>query len=84
MLKGQNFELTEEQYKQKTKADIPKSKWYTENNSAVAHAAAENGYLIKVVPKKIVFTKKYVLEKSDPLCGQIRKIVLKNKFSQRS
>jgi hypothetical protein len=58
MLKGQNFELTEEQYKKKTKADIPKSKWYTENNSAVARAAAENGYSIKVVPKKIVFTKK--------------------------
>lgn len=58
MQKGQNFELTEEQYKKKTKADIRKSKWYTENNSAVARAAAENGYSINFVPKKIVFTKK--------------------------
>lgn len=58
MKKGEDFELTAEQYKQKTTADFPKNKYYAKNNSAAARAAKQCGFYIEVVPKKILFKKK--------------------------
>lgn len=57
MESGKNFELTGQQYKDKTKLDFPKDKSYAEKRSAVARTAAEYGYHIEIVPQRIKFEK---------------------------
>ena len=56
--KGKDFELSNEQYKTRTGADFPKSRYYAEKNSAVAKKAKEYGYYIEVIPQRILFIKK--------------------------
>ena len=58
MERGGDFELSNQQYKNKTGADFPKNKSYAERNSAVAKRAAAYGYYVKVIPQRIVFKKK--------------------------
>ena len=58
MAKGNDFELTAEQYKQKTNANFPKSTYYAEKKSAAAQAAEKFGFYIEVIPTKIKFKKK--------------------------
>lgn len=55
--KGKDFDLTDEEYYQLTGVHIPKNKWYTENNSAVARIANEHKFEITVVIRKIEFRK---------------------------
>ena len=57
LLKGADFELTEQQYKTQTGADFPKDLYYARNNSAVAKKAREYGYVLEIQPKKIRFVK---------------------------
>ena len=55
--KGENFELTNQQYKKKTGLNIPVDKSYTEKRSAVARKAAEYGCSIEKEPEKMKFRK---------------------------
>ena len=57
LLLGNDFVLSREQYIKLTGTDIPQSKSYTENKSAVAKISKEYGYVITVVPEKLVFCK---------------------------
>lgn len=58
MKSGKDFVITRKQYTKMTGIDIPQSKWYTENESAIAKAANENGYSVSVIPEKLEFHKK--------------------------
>lgn len=58
MAKGKDFQLTRDQYIRSTGIDIPQNKSYTENDSAVAKAAKENGYELEVVEERLLFKKK--------------------------
>lgn len=58
MVTGKNFTLTRAQYLSYTKKDLPQSKYYTENSSAIARKANEYGYVVEVIPEKLVFRKK--------------------------
>lgn len=55
--KGEEFELTDEQYKTKTGLNIPKGKSFVEKRSAVAKRAEEYGFLIEYSSAKIEFKK---------------------------
>lgn len=55
--RGDDFELTNQQYKSRTGTDFPKDKSYAERKSAVARKAGEYGYQIVVIPQKILFKK---------------------------
>ena len=57
LLKGKDFDLSSEDYYRLTGTHIPKNKWYTENNSAVAKRANEHKYEITVVIQKLEFRK---------------------------
>ena len=57
LLKGDSFELSEQQYRTQTGADFPKNLYYARNNSAVARKAKEYGYTLEIQPKKIRFVK---------------------------
>ena len=57
MKKGKNFELSNEQYLRKTGAEFPKRKSYAEKNSAVSACAKQYGYVVTVIPQKILFTR---------------------------
>ena len=54
---GKNFSLTRERYISLTGMDIPQSKSYTENKSAVAKRANDYNYRLKVKSEIIEFTK---------------------------
>ena len=55
--KGEEFTINSLEYKRLTGAEIPKNKYYTENNSAVARKAMDYGYKITVIPEQLVFSK---------------------------
>jgi len=55
--KGENFELTNQQYKKKTGLDFPKNNSYAKNKSSVAKMAARYNYIIEIIPQKILFKK---------------------------
>ena len=57
MQNGKNFTLTRADYIKLTGVDIPQDKYYTERRSAVARRARDNGYVIEVIPEKLVFKK---------------------------
>lgn len=57
MEKGEDFELTGQEYKKKTHLDFPKDQNYAEKKSAVARKAREYGYRIEVIPQRIRFIK---------------------------
>lgn len=57
MMRGENFELTRTRYIEWTGCDIPQRRNYTENKSAVAKIAKENGYTVTVVPERLIFKK---------------------------
>ena len=54
---GQDFELTGEEYRKQTGADFPKNKSYAKNKSAVANLSREHGYIIEIIPMRIIFRK---------------------------
>ena len=54
---GDNFSLTDEQYKKRTGLALPKRKSYLEKDSAVAKLAKSQGYSIKVQERTIFFVK---------------------------
>ena len=55
--KGKGFELSNQQYKNLTETDFPKSKYYAEKKSAVAKLAQQYGFQIEVIPQRIIFKK---------------------------
>lgn len=55
--KGEDFELTNQQYKKKTDVDFPKDKYYAKNRSAVAKIAAKYNYKIEIIPQRVQFVK---------------------------
>lgn len=55
--KGQDFELTNQQYKYKTGLDFPKNNSYAKNKSSVAKMAARYDYIIEIIPQRILFKK---------------------------
>lgn len=55
--RGKDFELTRDKYLKMTGADIPQDKNYTQKRSAVAKHAKNFGYVIEVIPEKLVFHK---------------------------
>ena len=57
MKNGQDFELTDAQYKKSTGLNIPTSgKRYVERQSSVAQKAKEHGFLIEYTPSTIKYT----------------------------
>lgn len=56
--KGEEFSLTEAQYKAKTGAPMPQKKSYLLNNSALAKRAKKFGYRLELIEKTIIFKKK--------------------------
>ena len=54
---GQNFELTSEQYKNQTGADLPKRKYYIEKDSALAKLARKYEFQIEFMSLRIKFSK---------------------------
>jgi hypothetical protein len=54
---GEDFELSNQQYKAKTEAEFPKDKYYAEKKSAVAKVARKYGFRIEVIPQRIKFQK---------------------------
>ncbi len=56
--KGKDFRLTDKQYETKTGTMLPKDKYYLVNKSALARKAKEQGYVLNVMEKTVVFTKK--------------------------
>ena len=55
---GRSFKLSREQYIEKTGADIPQEKSYTENKSAIAKMAKNYNFSTEVIPEILIFTKK--------------------------
>lgn len=54
---GENFSLTDAQYKKRTGLSLPKRKSYAEKESAVAKKAREKGFSVKIQEKRIFFVK---------------------------
>lgn len=54
---GEDFSLTETQYKQSTGSSLPKDNRYLQTNSALARIAKEKGYKI-IVTERTVSLKK--------------------------
>lgn len=55
---GESFRLTDAQYEKKTGIQLPKHKTYLLNQSALARKAEEKGYMIELIEKTVIFTKK--------------------------
>ena len=55
--KGKDFKLTRQAYIQKTGADIPQRKRYTEKDSAIAKMAQKYGYVVEVIPEVLCLIK---------------------------
>lgn len=58
--KGENFEITEEQYEEKVKKKLPQTN-YLKKRSPVARKARDFGYMLHVeerIHRVLVFTKK--------------------------
>lgn len=58
LLSGKNFSLTENQYFKSTGLNIPKSKYYLKNKSAVYKDAEKYGYVIELQEKTLIFKKR--------------------------
>ncbi len=58
LLSGKNFSLTESQYFKSTGLNIPKSKYYLKNKSAVYKDAEKYGYVIELQEKTLIFKKR--------------------------
>ena len=54
---GLCFELTDTQYEKKTGVPLPKQPYYLVKKSALAKKAKENGYQLKLIEKRVIFTK---------------------------
>ena len=54
---GKDFELTDSQYEKKTGAVLPKNKYYTLKNSALAKKAKKYGYYLELIEKTILIKK---------------------------
>lgn len=54
---GDNFSLTDAQYKKRTGLALPKRKDYLESKSAVAKLAKKFGYSVKVQERIVFFIK---------------------------
>lgn len=54
---GEQFSLTESQYKGKTGLNVPKNNTYTVKKSAVARKAKEYGYKLVLQERTILFEK---------------------------
>lgn len=55
--RGEDFELTGTQYKKLTGVDLPKSKSYLCNDSALARWADKKGFVIKDVQERPIIEK---------------------------
>ena len=55
--KGVRFELTDAQYEKKTGIPLPKGKSYIKNRSALSRFAADRGFGIEVIEKRVIFSK---------------------------
>ena len=55
---NKDFELTDAQYEKKTGAPLPKNKYYTITNSALAKLAKIHGYSIEFVEKRVILKRK--------------------------
>lgn len=64
--KGEDFQLTDKLYEEKTGAPLPKTKTYIKSGSALSRKAAEHGYSIvdvheePIIVKTVYFKKKEV------------------------
>ena len=58
LLSEKNFSLTESQYFKITGLNIPKSKYYLKNKSAVYKDAEKYGYVIELQEKTLIFKKR--------------------------
>lgn len=62
--KGEDFQLTDKLYKEKTGVPLPKTKTYIKSGSALSRKAAEHGYSIidvreePIIVKTVYFKKK--------------------------
>ena len=62
--KGEDFQLTNQLYRERTGASLPKTKTYIKNGSALSRKAAEHGYSIvdvredPIIVKTVYFKKK--------------------------
>lgn len=54
---GKNFMLSRLEYINMTGADTPQNPYYTVKRSAVAKLASKYGYVIQLIPEKLVFNK---------------------------
>lgn len=58
--KGEDFELTAEQYEEKVKKPLPKTEYHIKKKSPLAKMAQELGYSIQVeerIQRVLIFTK---------------------------
>jgi hypothetical protein len=64
LAKGENFEVTDEQYRERTGRQLPQTASYIRSKrSPIGSMAAKNGFTIQVVEvpiiqKRLIFTKK--------------------------
>lgn len=54
---GEDFSLTDSQYKRKTGLNIPKNPYYLLNSSAVAGVAEKYGYKLVIQERTLIFEK---------------------------
>lgn len=60
---GKDFSLSDALYKEKTGADLPKSKSYIKNSSALANYAMEKGYAIVAIEETAIIDRRIIFKK---------------------
>lgn len=56
--KGKEISLTDAQYEKLTGIPLPKNNYYLKNRSALAKIAKNADYVIEVIEKRVILTKK--------------------------